>query len=109
MTKKLKLHKVLQHLIDKRGITLRDLSRKTKIPASTLSSLMSGAQIQKVEHALTLSEFFGVSLEYLLFGKTKKSLTVEEMKMEHVFSGWLRVHVERAIPDETEVNFEDED
>ncbi len=107
--KKLKLAKVLKSLMDKQGLTIRELSRRTKVPASTLSNLLSGANVQKIEHVLTLSEFFGVTMEHLLFGKSSKKPTIEEMDLEHIFSGWLKVKIERAVPVNKEVSFDEND
>lgn len=95
----MKLDKVLRTLIDNEGTTLRKLSSKTGVPQATLSAYLAGGGSSKMEHILALAEHFDVSMEYLLFGEDRKTTTLEEMFTEEVYSGWLKVKIERAIPD----------
>lgn len=98
MSKELKLHKVLKNLMSEKEISARELSRHTKVPPSTLSSLLAGGKPQKLEHILSLAEFFGTSMEALLYGVDRRLPTLEEVATEGVFEGWLKVKIERAIP-----------
>jgi transcriptional regulator with XRE-family HTH domain len=96
---KLKLHIVLKRLIEDRDLTLRELSRATKIPEPTLSGYMNGAEPGKINHIRILARFFGISMETLLYGQDDRPPTLEDVLTEQIFSGWLRVKIERAIPD----------
>ena len=106
--KKAKLDKVLKALLKSRGIKASDLSKATGIPAATLSSLLNGGQTQKPEHLLALSQYFKVSLEFLLFGEDERRPTLEEVLTESLFSGWLKVTIEKAIPDKRKIGLKDE-
>jgi hypothetical protein len=47
----------------------------------------------------TIARHFNVSMEYLLFGEDEAlPRTVDELPLEDLFSGWLKVKVQRAIP-----------
>lgn len=99
MAKELKLHKVLKTLMDQKKISARELSRQTKVPPSTLSSLLAGGKPQKLNHVLVLAEYFGTSMEMLLYGSDRRPPTIEELATEGIFEGWLKVKIERAIPE----------
>ena len=95
----MKLDKILKTLIDSEKITLRKLSMQTGVPQATLSSYLAGGGSSKMEHILALAEHFNVSMEYLLFGEERKQTRLEETLTEELYSGWLKVKIERAIPD----------
>ena len=96
---KLKLHLTLKKLIAEHEITLRELAKKTGVPQATLSAYTAGAGTSKPEHILALSQFFKVPMETLLFGADHQPPpTLDEVLTEGVFEGWLKVRIERAIP-----------
>ncbi|NUN06648.1 MAG: helix-turn-helix transcriptional regulator [Bdellovibrio sp.] len=105
--KKAKLDKVLKTLMKSRGLKASDLSKSTGIPAATLSSLLNGGQTQKPEHLLALSQFFGISIEFLLFGEDTQKPTLDDVFTEGIFEGWLKVKIERAIPNKKKVKIDD--
>lgn len=106
--KKAKLDKVLKALMKARGVKASDLSKSTGVPAATLSSLLNGGQTQKPEHLLALSQYFKVSIEFLLFGEDDRRPTLDDVLTEGIFSGWLKVTIEKAIPDKKKVGIESE-
>ena len=106
--KKAKLDKVLKALMKARDIKASDLSKASGVPAATLSSLLNGGQTQKPEHLWALSQYFKVSIEFLLFGEEDRRPTLEEVLTESVFSGWLKVTIEKAIPDKRKIKSDDE-
>lgn len=80
---------------------MREVSRLTGIPEATLSGYANGAEPSKMQHVRVLARFFGISMEELLYGDSEPP-TLHNVKTEPVFSGWLRVKIEKAIPDEPE-------
>lgn len=94
--------------MEQKGLSARELSRKTKVPPSTLSSLMAGGKPQKLDHILALAEFFGTSMEMLLYGVDNRPPSLDEVLTEGVFSGWLKVEIKRAIPDKRKIKSDDE-
>ena len=97
--KKVKLHIVLKRLLVERQISARELGRSTGIAQSTITSIMSNRGLHKPEHLFAISQYFGVSLETLLFGTDDRPPTLSDVLTTAVFDGWLRVKIEAAVPD----------
>ena len=99
---KVKIHEILKRLADERGLNMKDLSKAVGIPHSTLATYFAGKKATyQAEHLIALAEFFNVTTDFILTGKpssTTKSLNA--LKTENLFSGWVRIKVERAIPDD---------
>ena len=89
---------MLKSLFAEHGVSVRALSRKLNIPQSTLNSIVSGKQSGSIEQLLILSKHFGVSIEYLATGDDNRPPTLADIFTEEVYDGWLKVKIERAIP-----------
>jgi len=96
--KKVKLDKILKKLIKDKGVSARQVSRDCKIAQSTLTNFLSGRGPHKPEQVLTLAKYFGVSMEFLLFGVDERPPTIDEVMTQGLFEGWLKVKIERAVP-----------
>ena len=96
--KKIKLKSVLAQLLKDRGLSAREVARKCSIPQSTFNNYLSGRGPQNPEQILELAQYFGCSMEFLLFGEDLRPPTMDEILTEGVFEGWLKVKIERAIP-----------
>lgn len=107
MAKELRLRQALKRLMQEEEISASELSRKTKIPTSTLSNLLAGGKPQKLEHILVLAEYFGTSMEMLLYGSDRRPPSLDEVLTEGIFSGWLKVEIKRAIPDKRKIESDD--
>lgn len=69
MGREVVFHSTLKQLMEKRRMSAKELSRATSIPASTLSTYLSGKKAAYApEHLSGLSEFFNISVDALLFG-----------------------------------------
>lgn len=97
--KKAKLDKTLRKLMQDRGVSTRVLAQATGVPQSTVSAMCAGRSTQKPEHLLSLAKFFGVSIEHLVFGEDSSPPTLATILSEEIFSGYLKVKIERLIPD----------
>ena len=95
---KLRLHAVLKRLLEDRGISMRELSRATKVPEATMSGYLNGSEPGKLQHVRAISKFFGVPMETLLYGDDDRPPTLDEVFTEGIFEGWLKVKIERAVP-----------
>ncbi len=94
----MELRHVLKDLLKRRGLTIQELSGLVGVSPSTIKTWLGGSSPRSWEDVRKVARYFGVSLEYLLFGESdndKESL--EELPLEDVFSGWLRVDIKRAI------------
>ena len=96
---KIQLSKSIKKLILEKEISVRELAKQTGIPQSTLNSIVNGREPGKIEHLLTLSKYFKVSLEFLLTAEDAQPPNFENVLTEDVFAGWLQVSIKRAIPD----------
>lgn len=98
MDNNVKIHKVLQGLMEEKGLTTAKLSKKIGIPNSTLASYLSGVKASyNPSHLLLLAEHFNVSLEYLLTSKDSSAVGLKSLPLEKIFSGYLKVNIERVI------------
>ena len=97
--KKVKLDAVLKQLIADKGVSAREVSRACGIPQSTMNNFMSGRGPHRPEQVHALAKYFGVSMEKILFGEDDRPPTLEEVLTDKVFSGWLKVTIEKAVPD----------
>lgn len=96
----LKLDSVLRELLAARGISARELARQTGIAQSTIASMLSpkkSHQAHRPDNLRTLAQFFGCSLEYLLWREEPPNAAFEQVLTEALYSGWLKVKIERAI------------
>lgn len=59
-------NKILQDLISEKSIDIKELSAQTKIETSTLYGYLNSNSIPNLESAINLSNFFDVSIDYLL-------------------------------------------
>ena len=99
--KPVQFHIVLKELISKQKLTVRVLSKGTKIPASTLTSYLAGKKHSyAAEHILALAEFFNVTTDYLLTGKTPNAGDLSQLPMESFFDGIVRLRIDRVKPEE---------
>lgn len=96
--KKVKLDKILSKLLQDHGLSARELARQTGLPQSTLNNYLSGRGPTKPEQILAIAKYFNVSMELLLFGEDDRPPTLNDVLTEGLFEGWLKVKIERAIP-----------
>ena len=62
-----------KRLTDSRPDTLAVMAEKTGIPLATIKGWHSKGRIPKLEEAIALAEYLGVSLDWLLLGKHSES------------------------------------
>lgn len=92
---------VLSDLMKEAGESNRDLAKSTGIPSSTIGSYRKNKKANyDPEHLDALSRHYGRSIEYLLFGEESRKINLNQLSTEEVFSGWLKVKIERAIPED---------
>ena len=73
----------IRNLKQMKRITNENLSAKTGIPIGTLNKLLCGASSDpKLSTLVTLSRFFGVSLDFIAFGNSKKA-EPEDLDLSH--------------------------
>lgn len=63
------MYEIYQRLLDEKGLKNADVSRATGISNMTLSDWKNGKTTPKQDKLLKISDYFGVSLDYLMTGK----------------------------------------
>lgn len=95
---------VLLGLMKKKKLSIRALSQKTGIPASTIGSYTTAKKASyNPDHLIKLAEAFDCSLDFLLTGQERQRVNLENLPLEQVFSGYFKIKLEKIIiPDSEE-------
>ena len=64
-----------------KGIIQENLAEELSVTQSYMGKLENGDRKPSLEIIIKISQFFGVSLDYLMFGHEQKEETVEEMAL----------------------------
>lgn len=101
--KDLKLGETLQHLMEKKGLTIKELSYRCKVPAPTLFHFKNNRPPKNVLDVGRVAECLGVTIHYLLLGEEEPRITkiIEEHEARDGIVGRYEVRV-RRIKDEGE-------
>lgn len=68
------LKKQLACLLEDRGMTAAELSRKANVPKQALSRWLSGQDVKNVSQLKRVADVFGVTVDHLLFGDGAKEI-----------------------------------
>ena len=79
-----------QSLVRDRGISLKEISEATGIGYSTLGNYNQGSRSPNAKNAQILSEYFGVSIPYLL-GLDDNPVLVNPGSAKEIFKGFAKV------------------
>ena len=88
----------LKFLIRKKGLTVIGLSKGTGVPAKTLYSWLQKQSPRNLDQLRAISDFFDVSLEYLLFGENAKKKTAFDEFKDEINAGTYEVILRKTIP-----------
>lgn len=78
----MELKSILKKLIQENGITITNLSKKTKIPLQTLHGWLQGSEPKSLRQVKKVADFFEVDLDYLCFGIEPKKQDLTDFKDE---------------------------
>jgi transcriptional regulator with XRE-family HTH domain len=104
MSKKHQLNEQLKLLLEDRKLSLRQLSKLSKVPISTLSGYLKADRAQlDPTHLLAIAKALDVTVDYLLTGKGRK-VRIENVPTKKLFSRWVKLTIEEIDggKDETE-------
>lgn len=88
------LDKNLKKLLQKSGIKASDLSRAVGVSAKTIHNWLIGQKPRDIQQVKKVAEYFGVSLDYLCFGKTDP--TTLDSFQEEINAGVFEVVLRRV-------------
>ena len=64
-------------LLNKKGKTQTDIARLLNVRPTTVSEWKKGKYTPTVEHCVTLAEYFGVSLDYLITAHSPERAAIQ--------------------------------
>lgn len=85
------IHERLKDLLKSKGKSLRQVSHDIHIPYRTLQTYWLGQRLPSAECLMSLSTYFGVSVQWILFGNVSPVLPgVEEHPGMYIADGLLK-------------------
>lgn len=66
-------------LLNKKGKSQTDIARLLNVRPTTVSEWKKGKYTPTVEHCVTLADYFGVSLDYLITGREPRGAPVQQI------------------------------
>lgn len=98
---KLKIAQTLSHLMESRRITLKEISKGTGVPLSSIAEWKKNNRNPKVEDAGKVADFLGITLSHLLFGQEDRQEPLQKILKEEFFKGTFEINIKRVhIKDE---------
>jgi transcriptional regulator with XRE-family HTH domain len=76
------LNQQLKHLLSTRDITVAQLSRATEVPAKTIYHWLHGQSPRNLVQVKKIADYFGVSLDFLLFGQLPPVTGIDHLKSD---------------------------
>jgi len=89
------LSKTLKNLLERRKISARKLAKETGMSISTISDVLNGRQ-PSLKNLVLISEYLGVSLDFLVNGQESSHKTeVEDLNFEDLFEGIVKIKISK--------------
>lgn len=90
--------KTLKTLIRRRATTTNELAREINVSPKTISDWLSGRTPRDLDAVRRCSEYFGVSVHFLLYGEEdKKNLIEEILEKTEVHTGLYEISIRKVI------------
>jgi transcriptional regulator with XRE-family HTH domain len=74
------LNQQLKLLLNNKDITVAQLSRATAVPAKTIYHWLHGQSPRNLVQVKKIADYFGVTLDYLLFGQLAPVAGIDTLK-----------------------------
>jgi transcriptional regulator with XRE-family HTH domain len=87
--------KILSKIIQDRRLTLREISKATGVPATTLAEWQANRTPKNPEQVRAVARFLGVSLHFLLFGEEDQEEPIQKILKEDLFQGTFEISIKR--------------
>jgi transcriptional regulator with XRE-family HTH domain len=97
----LTLKSQLRLFLEMADITLAELSRRAKVPKSSLSDWLNGSSPRNILHVRAVSKVLGTSIDVLMFGQGFRPEKAEEIQLDELIgdkwvSGLFEVKLRRV-------------
>lgn len=95
-----KIGKVFSQIVKERRLTLKEISKATGVPATTLAEWQSNRTPKNPTQVKAVSKFLGVSLHYLLFEEEDAQEPMQKILKEDFFKGTFEISIKRVKVEE---------
>ena len=92
---KMKVSTTMPELLKSNGFSLRELSKRSGVPVSTLSEWSSNRSPKNPLQAKKVAEALGCTLHYFLFGEDDSQEPIQKILKEDFFSGTFEITVKK--------------
>lgn len=92
----MKIGTVFKSLLEQRRMTLKEISKKTGVPSSTLSEWLNNRTPKNPEQIQKVAKALGVSMHFFLFGEEDSEEPLHKLLKEDVFSGTFEINIKRV-------------
>lgn len=93
--KQIKISEILPGLLKNKGVSVRQASKATKIPQSTLNSwVQKNAKPNDIVSLKVLADYLGVSVDFLLWAEKQKT-NLNELETDILLSGLFKIRLEK--------------
>lgn len=96
MSDEIKIGKVLQQLLKEKNISMRELAKRSGVPASNLTEWSANRSPKNPVQTKKVAEALGVTMHYLLFGEDDGQEPIQRILKEDFFSGTFEITVKRV-------------
>lgn len=86
----------LKTLLKVRRMTLKEVSKATGVPSSTLSEWLNNRSPKNPEQIRKVAQYMNVSLHYLLFGEEDSQEPIQKILKEDFFQGTFEISIKRV-------------
>ena len=87
--------KVFSQIVKERRYTLKEISKATGVPATTLAEWQANRTPKNPVQVKAVANFLEVSLHYLLFGVEDNQEPIAKIMKEDFFSGTFEINIKR--------------
>ena len=96
ITMAIQIGSTLKALLKVRRMTLKEVSKATGVPSSTLSEWLNNRSPKNPEQIRKVAQYMGVSLHYLLFGEEDAQEPIQKILKEDFFQGTFEISIKRV-------------
>ena len=93
---KLKIAQTLSYILDSRRLTIKEISKATGVPMSSISGWKKDNRSPHAEQAAKVARHLGVTVHYLLFGEEDHEEPLQKILKEDFFSGTFEITVKKV-------------
>lgn len=91
----IKIKTILKKLLQEHDVTAAQLARACKIPPQTINNWLSGQEPRSLKQIRVVADYFGISVDFLVYGKEENKKEVIKEYSEEINAGIFEVVLRR--------------